>query len=335
MAGARILHDVSVVIPTFNAERFIGDALASVVEQSAYPKEIVIVDDASRDSTVEVVQHFATTSPISVRLLTLTHNSGSPSRPLNTGIAAAEGNLIAVLDQDDVFLPDKLLIESSALRSFPELAIAGSCSAAFNCPETRLQSIELLAAIFPSDGNATQPAYVSGRKFLQLLLVHGCFPIGFPGFMFRKPDWHAKSGIDESLRIADHDFLCRLATRGGAAFVPTINYLRRIHDCNLSTNRLLVGRDYVSVLRRYLAADVLSTLELSSSNKIYDTLLGIAYMMRDAGRYPDAIKAVQCASSTMGWRNDLLKFTLSLPFHLTQTKCLQLLRRTIITSGLS
>lgn len=94
---------VSVVIPTYNGARFIRDALESVFAQTQLPDEIIVVDDGSTDDTVEVVKQMTKESPHPVRLIKMTHNSGGPAAPINTGIAAAIGEFIAVLDQDDTF----------------------------------------------------------------------------------------------------------------------------------------------------------------------------------------------------------------------------------------
>ncbi len=93
---------MSVVIPTYNGARYLGSTIDSVLAQT-YPRvEILVVDDGSTDHTAEVVQRYGS----AVRYLGQTNAGTAAAR--NTGILAATGDLIALLDHDDLWLPDKL-----------------------------------------------------------------------------------------------------------------------------------------------------------------------------------------------------------------------------------
>jgi len=93
---------VSVVIPAFNAGRFLGRALRSVVAQSYENKEIIVVDDGSSDDTREVVKSFGT----EVRYVWQEHSGQAAAT--NRGILESGGELIALLDADDEWLPGRL-----------------------------------------------------------------------------------------------------------------------------------------------------------------------------------------------------------------------------------
>jgi glycosyltransferase involved in cell wall biosynthesis len=94
---------ISIVIPAYNAEKYIRRAIESCLSQTFAPIEIIVVDDASTDSTTSVVESFS--SP--VRLIRLSENMGV-SIARNRGVEASTGNWIAFLDADDWFLPEKL-----------------------------------------------------------------------------------------------------------------------------------------------------------------------------------------------------------------------------------
>ncbi len=96
----------TVIIAAYNCETFLGRAIASVTAQTLPPKEILIVDDCSTDSTREVIQAAAETDP-RVRMIALPRNGG-PSAARNAGLDEAEGDWIAVLDADDAFAPERL-----------------------------------------------------------------------------------------------------------------------------------------------------------------------------------------------------------------------------------
>jgi glycosyltransferase involved in cell wall biosynthesis len=97
---------ISVVIPVHNREHLIARAIASVVSQTLPPDEIVVVDDGSTDHTAEVVKDL-TTSLSNLRLVSLKENVGA-AKARNIGIESAKGDLIAFLDSDDIWYPEKL-----------------------------------------------------------------------------------------------------------------------------------------------------------------------------------------------------------------------------------
>lgn len=98
---ARDQADVSVVIPAYEAERYLAAAIESVLAQSLAPREILVVDDGSSDGTVAVASRFE-----QVRVLREPH--GGLARAWNRGIAASSGRYLAFLDADDLWTPDKL-----------------------------------------------------------------------------------------------------------------------------------------------------------------------------------------------------------------------------------
>ncbi len=113
---------VSVVIPAYNGAPFIADAMRSVYFQTCLPREIIVVDDASTDRTILRVEQEVTRAPVPVRLIRLPRNSGGPAHPMNVGIQAARSPVIAVLDQDDVFLPQKIAGQVAVLTANPDVA---------------------------------------------------------------------------------------------------------------------------------------------------------------------------------------------------------------------
>jgi glycosyltransferase involved in cell wall biosynthesis len=95
---------VSVVIPAYNAEQFIAEAIQSVLDQTHEVTEIIVVDDGSADNTSEVAAGYARTRVIK-------QPNGGPGAARNTGIKAASGEWIAFLDSDDLWLPRKTEIQ--------------------------------------------------------------------------------------------------------------------------------------------------------------------------------------------------------------------------------
>ena len=91
---------VSVIIPVYNGASFLGEAIESAINQTYSPYEIIVVDDGSTDNTREVAQKYP------IRYFLRPHQGASAAR--NFGIAQSQGNLLAFLDADDIWLCSKL-----------------------------------------------------------------------------------------------------------------------------------------------------------------------------------------------------------------------------------
>lgn len=99
---------VSIVLPAYNATGFISDAIQSVLNQTYQNWKLIVVDDCSTDSTVDVVSFFVENDSRIQLIKSHVHSGGYPSIPRNKGIEVAQGRYIAFLDADDVWEPDKL-----------------------------------------------------------------------------------------------------------------------------------------------------------------------------------------------------------------------------------
>jgi len=97
---------VSIIIPTYNTEKFIGDTLQSVQNQTYQNWEMILVDDASTDRTVSVIEEFAKNDS-RIKLFKLEKNSGN-GFARNIALEKASGKYIAYLDADDLWFPEKL-----------------------------------------------------------------------------------------------------------------------------------------------------------------------------------------------------------------------------------
>jgi glycosyltransferase involved in cell wall biosynthesis len=109
---------ISVIIPVFNGEKFIADAIQSVLKQDYKPLEIIVVDDGSTDKTAQVVKNFAQ------NITYLYQENAGISASRNKGLEHANGELIAFIDADDIWTPTKLAVQLRCLQSSPDAEIA-------------------------------------------------------------------------------------------------------------------------------------------------------------------------------------------------------------------
>lgn len=113
------MDKVSVIIPSYNHEKFIGDAIESVLNQSYPHIEIIVVDDGSTDGTQEILSRFQ--SQINIMFMFQENSGGSAAR--NSGIRVAQGRYICFLDSDDVFHPEKVERQIEFFNTNPEIGL--------------------------------------------------------------------------------------------------------------------------------------------------------------------------------------------------------------------
>lgn len=107
---------------TFAGSRFVEDQLASIAAQTRPPDELIVCDDCSPDDTVQILQRFAATAPFPVQIKVNATNIGT-IKNFERAIALCSGDLIALCDQDDVWLPEKLERLEHEFGRFPEAGL--------------------------------------------------------------------------------------------------------------------------------------------------------------------------------------------------------------------
>jgi glycosyltransferase involved in cell wall biosynthesis len=114
---------VTVLMTVYNAERFIGEALESIVNQTYKNLEIIVVDDGSSDKSYQIAKTYQVKDK-RIKLLRLKENSG-PSLASNVGIEKATGKFIARMDADDIALPDRIAKQVTYLLDNPDVVLLG------------------------------------------------------------------------------------------------------------------------------------------------------------------------------------------------------------------
>lgn len=108
---------ISCIVPTHNGERYIAETLRSILSQTYAPHEVIVVNDDSDDGTVAIAESFG--PPVRV----VSQTRGGPAAARNLGVASAQGDFIAFLDHDDLWLPEKLTLQMSAFEADPALDV--------------------------------------------------------------------------------------------------------------------------------------------------------------------------------------------------------------------
>jgi glycosyltransferase involved in cell wall biosynthesis len=120
---------VSVIIPVFNGQQFVREAIESVYSQTYKPVELIVVDDGSSDGSRDVIQSYT-------EIHFLKQENHGPASARNLGIKHSTGQLIAFLDQDDIWTKDKLETQVAFMQAHPEIGYTLAKQKVFFAHET-------------------------------------------------------------------------------------------------------------------------------------------------------------------------------------------------------
>ena len=205
---------VSVICLCYNHERFVRDALQSVIGQTYSPIELIVIDDFSTDRSVEIIREFLVHHP-SVKFIQLSENLGN-CRAFNQGLALAQGGYVIDLAADDMLTPKRVERGVAVFEPNPECGVQFSDAELID--ETGL-TIGFHSDKFP---HATIP---SGMIFSKILARYF---INSPTMMMRKSLLVELGGYDESLAYEDFDFWVRSTPRAQYVYVPEPLIKRRV-----------------------------------------------------------------------------------------------------------
>jgi glycosyltransferase involved in cell wall biosynthesis len=280
---------VSVLIPCYNAERWLSDTLKSVVGQSWKHLEVILVDDGSRDRSFEIARSFESTA---VKVIQQENQGASAAR--NQAYAQAQGDFIQHLDADDFLSPDKIEAQIELFHTYPPTFLAVSATMYFfdgqNPAEGKLQNgwplidtddpvgwlIELLG---PEQGSMVQPgSWLTPRSIADRIGPWNC-------------------SIDPSPDV-DGEYFARavLASRGIRRSARGLNYYRQFRrGSNMSAQKTAAHQ------RGALRSLDLITEHLLSRTKDPRAAKALArlYMDRAVGAYPAARDVTQRAMRTV------------------------------------
>ena len=210
---------VSVVMPVYNGEKYVAEAIDSVLRQTFTDFEFIIVDDCSGDRSVEIARAFSEKDS-RIRLILSERNAGAAAAR-NRALAAARGEYIAMMDSDDLSLPERFQQQVGALVKRPEIGVLGTGARAVN---------QTLAPLY--DFNLPQ-----GHALIVVNLFIGSFIIN-PTVMIRRELLESVGGYEPGWRVAeDTELWSRLMWRARFANLPETLLLYRRHEAQLSTAR--------------------------------------------------------------------------------------------------
>jgi glycosyltransferase involved in cell wall biosynthesis len=279
---------VSVIIPAYNGDRYLAEAIDSVLQQTYQDYEIIVVDDGSTDNTAQVVKQYGK----AVRYLSQINQGVAASR--NLGLAAALGDYIAFLDQDDVFLPHKLVSQVALLEQNVDLGMVNSgwqiyrenpigdythssaSPSGILKDSLRDRQVEVEAAVQP------------WQQIPQLTAVNLIIwkPVFLGAILFRRHWLERAGGFNTTLeQTPDVDLVMRLAKIGcPAAWVKKVTVKYRQHETNASKNVLLQAQELNQITTNFFTQSTLTPeLKNIEAQSRYQSLIWSAWRLHQTG----------------------------------------------------
>lgn len=234
------MHDmsppVSIILPTYNGERFIAGAIESVKAQDFFDWELLILDDGSQDNTATSVEHYLDDARIKYYR---NENNIGIQKTLNRGLALARGDYIARIDDDDRWSDSsKLTAQVNFLNSNSGYALVGTGVIIVN-----QKQVEMTKYLPPTTDNEIRNKILSQTCFAHSSVV------------FRKDLVKKSGGYGESKNVRhveDYDLWLRIGLQGKFANLPTYSVSLTTHGNSLtSKNRVLQARRALATAFRY------------------------------------------------------------------------------------
>ena len=271
---------VSVIIPTYNRDAYLVDAICSVLNQTYQNFELIIVDDGSTDHTRQIVDGFD-----DARIRYLYQNNGGASRARNTGIRAAQSEYIAFLDSDDEWMPQKLEKQMEQMRHLPDGVGLVYC-------RMKVMFDTGQSVIFPSVELNSAELSGDGQKMLLKLLSRNL--IGTPSVLVRKRCLDDVGVFDESLScLEDWEFVLRVAQKWDIGFVETPLVLVHPLEGSVSSNSEGYLETRCFLIRKYRE-------QLIEGDLLDRTMTEILLVAKEDGYYEEAQRLLSEALGLRG-----------------------------------
>jgi glycosyltransferase involved in cell wall biosynthesis len=221
---------VSCIVPVYNRERYVADALDSILAQTHRPIEVIAVDDGSTDGSAAVIQHYGD------RVRYVWQPNGGPSAARNQGVRVARGAFLAFLDSDDLWHPEKLARQLARFDARPELDLCVTALRSFVQSDT-----------VDDDDPRLHKAY-----FREASTGH----VSFTTVLVRRAAFERVGPFNEAVSVAeDREWMLRAAECGLIReHLPQVLARYRLHDRNISGtfDRATSGRLLLGVMKAML-----------------------------------------------------------------------------------
>lgn len=288
---------ISIIMPAYNAERYVEAAIASVHEQTYANWELIVIDDGSTDKTAEIVRRLADSD---TRIKYFHQSNQKVAQARNNGISLSKGELIAFLDSDDLWVPEKLELQQKVLAA------------------TGVDVIFSDGFLFQGDDSGdvihefrTVTGKYDGADMLDMQIVENRIPMS--SAVVRRHILYEAGGFDlrPELEVCeDYNLWCRLASRGAVFYGMSEKLIRyRVHDLGTSNQQVKMLSAKITLLRHHSPACHLDERTIKSRFICLHKQL-IAVLLEE-GKRDEAMRRLRELSEwdQRGWKSLLYRLT--------------------------
>ena len=206
---------VSIIIPTYNQSQYLEEAMESVLNQTYQNIEIIIVDDGSTDNTSEVVKSFDN------KIIYIPQKNKGASSARNAGIKKAQGQYVAFLDSDDMWIKNKLEKQIKFIQNNPEIGLLGT-----GCYQMVDINKMIYKKIFPAKNETLQKDLIKYNPFIQSSVI------------IKKDVFNHIDLYDEKFKESeDYDLWLRIAQKYKVANLEQALVTKRYYEKGLSKDK--------------------------------------------------------------------------------------------------
>lgn len=252
---------ISVILPVYNMESFVGNAMDSILQQTFRDFELLVIDDGSTDNSLKIISSFKDER---IRIIRNLQNKGNYASR-NIGIQQTRGKYIAVMDADDIAFSDRLSAQYTYMEEHPEILAVGTRFLFLNTGEVRMNpvSYEDICAGLLNDNCLLHPSLLIRTEILYQL---GCY--------------------NENYKYAsDYDLVCRLSLLGKIENLPEPYMKYRLHERQISQKNFSEQRGYAEKIQREYQIAYINMNKLPEQSKVSEAEVGCLNMGRVIGLY--------------------------------------------------
>ncbi len=258
-------YTIAVVIPAYNAESYICEALDSVIGQSRLPEQIIVVDDGSVDGTAARVLSWRRENFPGLKLRQQGNRGVSAAR--NTGLRHAEADLVAFLDSDDRFLPHHLEQLEIGFKRHPELLVCFGDALRFDAHQIIKTSLLVGSRIESVEYHEEKDGLRLMKGSAYVSLLPGTY-VQLSASLVSKKALERIGAFDEAIKSAeDRHLFLRLSVIGQFAYYPRVVAQKRAHDHNLTHPRNISKLNHYKLMVLQKMTDDADVLKLSAMEK--------------------------------------------------------------------
>lgn len=238
---------VSVIMPVYNAQKYLKDAIDSILNQTFTDLEFIIINDGSSDKSTEIIESY---SDPRIRYFTNKENMGIVAT-LNRGLELATGKYIARMDSDDISHPDRIQKQYDYMEKHPRLAVLGT-------------NIEFIGARDGSSTAVVNPKWVKASMFFSSALAHPS--VMLRGDILKRENYHYDATYE---KVEDYELWTRISEKYQLNNLQETLFQYRIHAKQITQNYTDTEENSFRMLKKR----ELEKLNIEYSNDEFDSFV--------------------------------------------------------------